>query len=187
MKTSILKQAAMAAALVAFGTVAPSAQAANSWNLTGEEIARFDAKVVDILCELTGDCAENCGDGRRQLGLLTDDNVLILADKNMAPFAGAVDELIGFCQQKVTVDGLFTENRGLRLFAVQFVKPAGEEGNWSRASKFLDNWAVANGVDPASKAKNAWFKKDPRVVSLIEEKGFLGLGAEADQQYLSEQ
>jgi hypothetical protein len=185
MKHPALRQ--MAVALLALVSVGSGAQAADSWNVTGEEIARFDAKVVDILCELTGDCAEDCGAGRRQLGLLTDDKVLILADKNMAPFAGAVDELVGFCEQKVTVDGLFTVNRGLRVFAVQFVKPAADDGKWRRASKFLSNWAVANGVDPESKAKNSWFRKDPRVQALIEEDGFLGLGAEADQTYLSEQ
>jgi len=187
MSKSILPKVALAAAVCAFGLSMTSAQAADSWNVTGEEVARFDAKVVDILCELSGDCAENCGDGRRQLGLLKDDNVLILADKNAAPFSGAIDELIGFCQQKVTVDGIYTENRGLRLFAVQFVKPVGPDGKWSRANKFLTNWAEANGVDPAGKAKNAWFKKDPRVAALIEEQGFLGLGAAADQAYLDEQ
>ena len=30
--------------------LAGGAEAAQSWNITGEEIARFDAKVVDILC-----------------------------------------------------------------------------------------------------------------------------------------
>ena len=30
---------------------AGSLQAAESWNVTGEQVARFDAKVVDILCE----------------------------------------------------------------------------------------------------------------------------------------
>ncbi|HMB75777.1 MAG TPA: hypothetical protein VKN76_05225 [Kiloniellaceae bacterium] len=184
-------RAALAAALTlgacVFGLQSSPLRAADSWNVTGEEAARFDATVVDILCELTGDCAEDCGGGQRQLGLLTDDGVLILADKNAAPFAGAVDELIPFCKQKVTVDGLFSENRGLRLFAVQFVKPVGEDGKWRRANRFLTNWAVANGVDPESKAKNGWFKKDPRVVAVIEEQGFLGLGPDADRAYLDAQ
>ena len=30
---------------------------ADSWRLLGEELARFEATVVDVLCEITGDCA----------------------------------------------------------------------------------------------------------------------------------
>lgn len=187
MRSLRIKAAALAAAFCLVGFQPAPAPAADSWNVTGEAAARFDATVVDVLCELTGDCPDDCGGGRRQLGLLTDDDVLVLADKNAAPFAGAVDELIEFCRQKVTVDGLFAENRGVRLFAVQFVKPAGDEGKWRRANRFLTNWAVANGVDPENKAKNSWFRKDPRVQALIEEQGFLGLGPDADRAYLEAQ
>ena len=45
-----------------------SVEAAQSWSVTGEEKARFDAKVVDVLGELTGDCPAECGAGRRQRG-----------------------------------------------------------------------------------------------------------------------
>jgi hypothetical protein len=159
-------------------------EAAQSWNVTGEEEARFEAKVVDLLCELTGDCPTDCGAGRRQLGLVTDDGVLIPATKNFAPFAGATDELIDFCQQRVTVDGLFTANHGTRVFAVQFVQPAG--GDWRRANRFLDKWAETNGVDPAGKAKNTWFRRDPRIDAIIEKDGFLGLGQEEDKKYLDD-
>ena len=48
-----------------------AAWAAEEWGLPGEEVVRFEAKVVDILCELTGDCPADCSDGTRQLGLLT--------------------------------------------------------------------------------------------------------------------
>ncbi len=95
------------------------AQAASSWGLPGEEIVRFEAKVVDIVCELTGDCPAQCGGGKRQLGLLTDDGTLVLAFKNTVPFAGAADELIDFCGKRVTADGLFTTNRGHKLFVLQ--------------------------------------------------------------------
>ena len=161
-----------------------SVHAAQSWNVTGEEESRFDAKVVDILCELTGDCPEDCGAGHRQLGLLADDGVLIFPTKNFAPFAGATDELIDFCQQNVTVDGLFTENHGTRVFAVQFVRPAG--GDWRRANRFLNKWAESNGVDPAGKEKNTWFRRDPRVKEIIERDGFLGLGEEEDKKFLAD-
>lgn len=39
---------------------------AKSWNLTGQVKARFDAKVVDMLCEVSGGaaCADKCGVSR---------------------------------------------------------------------------------------------------------------------------
>jgi len=43
---------------------------AKSWNLYAEVPQTFSAKVVDITCEITGSCVENCGNGKRQLGLL---------------------------------------------------------------------------------------------------------------------
>ncbi len=57
---------------------APGSRAADSWGLPGEKEVRFEAKVVDILCELTGDCPADCGAGKRQLGLLKDDGTLVL-------------------------------------------------------------------------------------------------------------
>ncbi|MEL7205406.1 MAG: hypothetical protein AAGL19_14595, partial [Pseudomonadota bacterium] len=35
---------------------------ARPWNLVAEVPARFEATVVDLLCELAGDCPANCGD-----------------------------------------------------------------------------------------------------------------------------
>ena len=37
---------------------ASPAQAAKEWGLPDEVVARFDATVVDVLCELTGDCPD---------------------------------------------------------------------------------------------------------------------------------
>ena len=34
-------------------------QAADSWGINGEEKARIQVTVVDLLCELTGNCADN--------------------------------------------------------------------------------------------------------------------------------
>ena len=72
---------------------------ARSWNLAYEVPARFEAKVVDILCELTGDCPANCGDGKRQLGLLrAADGVLVYPNKNSQPaFTGAALEHAPYC------------------------------------------------------------------------------------------
>ena len=38
-----------------------SAEAAKGWGLIDEEAVRFEATVVDIRCELTGDCPAACG------------------------------------------------------------------------------------------------------------------------------
>ena len=43
MKHPALRQTAMAVALLALAAAGSPAQAANSWNVTGEEVARFDA------------------------------------------------------------------------------------------------------------------------------------------------
>ena len=75
----------LGAAMTGLGPV----RAADEWGLPEEKVARFEAKVVDILCELTGDCPDGCGGGQRQLGLLTDDGRLVLPLKNFTPFSGA--------------------------------------------------------------------------------------------------
>jgi hypothetical protein len=157
-------------------------QAAQKWGLPNEEVARFDATVVDVLCELNGDCPDNCGNGTRQLGLLDDQGVLTMAMKNFTPFTGASWELLDFCGQKVTADGVFTTNRGYRIFAIQFVRKA-PDGEWRRANQFTDQWAAKNGVAPDSKQAKQWFRNDPRVKQLIEEHGVFGLGADADKAY----
>ena len=81
-------------ALMAFLAGPTAAQAAEEWGLPEEKIARFEAKVVDVLCELSGDCPKNCGSGKRQLGLIDGDGKLILPLKNSVIFAGAAAELI---------------------------------------------------------------------------------------------
>ena len=80
----------LAAALAVAGSMAVSgiAAAANSWGLPDEVEARFDAKVTDVLCVLSGDCPEDCGAGNRLLGLLQDDGTLVLPLKNAGPFTG---------------------------------------------------------------------------------------------------
>lgn len=162
------------AALLMSGWVG-SALAAESWGLPDEEKTRFEATVVDALCELTGDCPAQCGAGKRQLGLLTDAGELILPLKNVVPFAGATGELQEFCGKRVTADGLFATNRGVRVFALQFVREA-PDGKWRRANRWLNGWAADNGVAPASAEARQWFRNDPRVKRLIERDGKLGTG-----------
>ena len=157
-------------AMAALAMASTAAHAANEWGIEHEEKARFEAKVVDILCELTGDCPANCGDGSRQLGLLKDDGTLILATKNFDPFAGAVNDLAAFCGQKIEADGLLISNPKMPLFALQFKRPVG--GEWSRANQFGKDWAEAN---PNRGKANQWFRNDATVKRLIGEKGVFGI------------
>jgi len=171
----IMKRIAVAA-LAALAPMLPlTTEAAEEWGLIGEEVTRFEATVVDVRCELTGDCPAACGDGAGQLGLLTDQGKLILAYKNAVPFAGAVVELAPFCAKRVVAEGLFATNRGVTVFALQFVREA-RGGKWRRANRFTNHWAEANGVAATSEAAKRWFRNDPRVKALIAAGGPLGLG-----------
>ena len=160
--------------------------AAEEWGLPEEEVARFEAKVVDVLCELSGDCPAACGAGKRQLGLVTAEGTLVLPVKNFTPFSGSVSELIDFCGKRVVADGLFTTNRGVKIFALQFVKQA-PDGKWRRANRFLPRWAEANGFEPDGPEAKQWFRHDPKIKAVIEKDGVLGLGAEADKRYREQQ
>ena len=98
---------------------------AAEWGLNGESKARFAATVVDPLCELTGDCPDNCGDGARQLALLRSaDDVMVMQLKN---------------------------------------------------------------VQPAFTGDGPWFRRDPRILSAIAADGYLGLGPEADREFIAEE
>jgi hypothetical protein len=186
MKTHVMKHGlAVCAAL--FASVA-SAQdfsegsEARSWNLYAEEPARFEAKVVDILCEITGDCAENCGDGSRQLGLVRAvDGVLVYPNKNSQPaFTGAVQELLPYCGMDVEVDGLLLTDPDLgaiNIYLVQLIREVGAE-EWVKANSWTNKWAEAN---PDAAGPGPWFRRDPRVLAEIAEEGYFGLGLEADE------
>lgn len=161
---------------------------AESWNLYAEQPARFEATVVDILCELSGDCPENCGGGKRQLGLVrAADDVLVFPNKNSQPaFTGAVLELLPFCGQAVEVDGLLIQDPDIgavNIYLVQKIRADGAS-DWVSANRWTTAWAEAN--PDAAAEKGPWFRKDQRVVSEIAEEGYFGLGAEADAEILKE-
>lgn len=176
-----MKRLIFATGLLVLFAATGGANAADSWGLEGEKIARFEAKVVDIACELTGNCPANCGAGNRQLGLLTDVGRLVLPTKNQVPFAGAAWELVDFCQKRVVVDGLFVNNRGHEIFALQFVKAV--DGKWQRANRFTGKWLKEAGLPEGSPKADQWFRNDPQVNALIKADGKLGLGLKADQDY----
>lgn len=160
-----------------------AASEARSWNLYAEKPALFEARVVDIICELSGNCPEDCGAGDRQLGLVRSaDNVLVLANKNnQAAFTGAVVDLLPYCGQTVTVDGLLIDDPEIgaqNVYLVQRVKTEG--GEWAKANQFTKVWAAEN---PDAKGKGPWFRRDPRIQAEIEREGYLGLGLEIDEAF----
>ncbi len=160
---------------------------ARSWNLYAEVPATFEAKVVDVTCELTGNCADNCGNGSRQMGLLrTEDNVLVLAMKNSQPnFMGAARDLAQYCNQVVTVDGLLIYDPDLNaknIYLVQTILAEGMEKP-AKANKGSKLWAADH---PEAKGKGPWFRRDPRVKEVIADEGYLGLGLEEDKTYAEE-
>ena len=160
---------------------------AKSWNLYGESPARFEAKVVDILCEITGDCASDCGGGTRQLGLLRKaDDVLVFPNKNAQPaFSGAVVELAPFCGKEVDVDWLLITDPDLgakHIYLVQKIRNLGDP-EWTAANRFTGEWAKAN---PEAKGKGPWFRRDPRIRAEIAAHGYTGIGPEAEKPFIKE-
>lgn len=158
---------------------------AKEWGLLGEEKALFDAKVVDLLCELTGDCPANCGDGQRQMGLVrAADGALILPLKNgQAAFSGAATDLAPYCGQTVGVDGVLVgdaDQTAVKYYMVQFVRAEGAD-KWVKANRWTKEWAKRN---PDAKGKGPWFRRDPRVKAMIEADGYLGLGLETDRAFI---
>ncbi|QJF52205.1 hypothetical protein [Roseobacter ponti] len=159
---------------------------AKTWNLYAEVPARFEATVVDILCELTGDCPQDCGGGMRQLGLVrTADDVMVLPMKNSQPaFTGAAAELVPFCNQVIEVDGLLIEDEDLgasNIYLVQRIKAG--DADWIKANTWTKKWAERH---PEAAGKGPWFRRDPRVNEVIGREGYLGLGPEADETYAEE-
>lgn len=167
-----------------FGAFAADEESrAKSWNLKGEVKARFTAKVVDMLCEITGKCNEKCGGGSYQLGLLTTDGKLIPVNKNgQASFNGAVVDLLSHCGNTVEVDGLLVgEEVPAQYYQVQLIKPAGAE--WKKANLHTKQWKKQF---PDVGGKGPWFRRDPRVLSQLDKDGFLGLGDDADKKFIAE-
>jgi hypothetical protein len=182
------------AAIAALGLAASPAVAqdfsagskAESWNLYAEMPAAFEAEVVDLLCELTGDCPADCGAGARQLGLKrTVDDVIVLAMKNGQPaFSGAAADLAPYCGQVVQVDGLMIRDPDFpvdNIYLVQTITPPGGEA--VKANRFTRDWAERN---PEAAGEGPWFRRDPRINALIAQDGHFGLGAEADATYAEE-
>ncbi len=174
----------LAVPALAEGEFAEGSEAA-SWGLLGEENARFEAVVVDLLCELTGDCAANCGDGGRYLGLKrSSDNALLIANKNLqGVFSGAIEDLLPHCGKAIEVDGLLVGDEEMtpaKVFQVQRLREPG--GEWQKADRWTRAWNAAN--PELAEVKGRWYRKDPRVMSEIKAEGHLGLGLKTDEEFI---
>lgn len=150
---------------------------ARSWNLAWEEPARFEATVVDMLCEVAGDCDNACASGR-QMGLLrAADGVLTYPNKNnQGIFTGAAVDLAPFCQMEVEVDGLMIEDDFLgatNVYLVQRVRLL-TDAEWTTTDGWTDAWAVQ--FPEAAALEGRWYRNDPRIVDLINANGYLGTG-----------
>lgn len=163
---------------------------AKNWNLFGEEKARFEARVTDAVCALTGDCPSDCGAGLRQMVLIREqDGVMVLVNKNGQPaFSGATVDLAPYCGKTVEVDGLsigdpeITPGLNRKLYMVQKIRVKGET-DWSKADLFTKDW---NEKNKDVEGTGGWFTRDPRIRAEIEANGRFGIGAEADQEFIKE-
>ena len=161
---------------------------AKKWGLVGEEKALFSGKVVDVLCELAGDCPADCGNGDRNLAIVrAKDNKLVPVLKNRQPaFNGATDDLLPYCNKDVDVDGvLIGEDEGIKakVFMIQFIRVKGEE-KWAKTNLWTKKWAKRH---PEAKGKGPWFRRDPRVKKQIADTGFFGLGHDVDKKWREQQ
>ena len=190
MKRLLLLAALMMAAPAAAGEDFPAGSRAKEWGLFGEQKARFTGRVVDVLCALTGDCPADCGAGRRQMGILRDaDGAFVLAVKNGQPaFSGATWDLAPFCGAAVEVDGLLvgdpevTPKLRSQVFQVQWIRRL-DEPEGTKANRFTRAWAERH---PQARGKGPWFRRDPGIQAEIERNGRLGLGQEADAEFIEE-
>ena len=186
----------MAGCAAALLCAAPGAKAqdfsagsnAQALGLTGEVKATFSGKVVDILCELTGDCPANCGDGLRQLGIVREaDGKLVMVSKNSQfEFNGGVVDMLPYCGKDVDVDGLLLgEDPGLKgkIYMAQFIRLNGA-ADWIKTTRWTDAWKARN--PEVAEGEGPWFRRDPRVLKQIEANGYFGLGAEADEAWRKE-
>lgn len=152
--------------LAMFGAV--PAIAADGWGIENEKVVEIEAKVVDVACELGQGCPKNCGDGKRQLGLLTADGKLRFAVKGATNFAGAVRELLPYCGKSIFADGLLIENPNMTIFMVQNLRTNLSE-KLVPATAFEAEWTKANGK------ADEWFRADPLVKQVIEADGVFGI------------
>lgn len=156
---------------------------AKPWPVAGREKAKFTAKVVDAVCGLTGDCPADCGAGNRQMALLREaDGALLLVAKNVQfQFQAANFDLAPHCGKVVTVDGLLVGDDPKlegKLYQVQTI-------DGEKANGFTTPWKAR--YPEVADSKGPWFQNDPEIDARLDKTGFLGLGTEAEADFISEE
>lgn len=144
------------------------ARAGEGVGADNETVVSFEAKVVDLACELGSTCPPDCGGGKREFGLLTKDGKLRPAVKSATLFAGPALDLLPYCGKTVWVDGLLVENPKLTLYFVQGVRE-GASGEFAVSDAFEKRWFAAHGPS------EEWFRNDPLVKDIIGKDGVLGI------------
>lgn len=147
---------------------AGAAPAAEPWNIPHESAQVLKGRVVDALCHLKGQCAPDCGGGKRQLGLLLPDGRFRLVAKSNVDFAGAIRDLIGYCGREIEADGLLVENPAVTLFFIQAVRESPSQP-WNPAVRFKADWEARNGAAPE------WWRSDPEANRIIAADGPFGI------------
>ena len=150
------------------------ADAAELLGVIDEKPLKIKGKVVDIACNLTRQCLPHCGEGKRQLGLVTDQGVLYLVAKSSAIFAGAVTDLLPFCDQQIEIDGSTTTQFGATLLYVQRLRLVGSEA-WLDSENFTKDWAKTNKLAPHDMKLAEWYRQDKTVAAAIKARGRLGV------------
>lgn len=133
-----------------------------------EKPLEVEGKVVDLLCEVAGKCAPDCGGGKRQLGLRRADGTLLVAAKNTDLFAGAVVDLSPLCGKTIKADGILFENPKMPIYMVQGIKTDPKAAEYTPVDGFVKAWTAKNG------ASDEWFRADPVIKGQISKTGPLG-------------
>lgn len=133
-----------------------------------EKILELEGRVVDLLCEVTGRCAPDCGGGKRQLGLKLANGKLIAVIKNPGLFTGAVNDLAPYCGKTVQTDGILFENPKMPVYQVQGLKTDRADKNYKPVDGFIEAWIAKNGPS------DEWFRADALVKEQIARNGPLG-------------
>ena len=165
MSRSIIVGAALA--LTTF-IIQVSSKAAESVGAQYENLTEIEGTVVDVLCELTGSCPKNCGDGKRLLGIKTSAGDLMPVAKGAPIFANATLSVLPFCGKTIYADGLMIENPKMRIYYVQRYR-ADKTSAWKDDEGFDVAWAAKNGKS------DEWYRADPIVKEAIGDKGSLGI------------
>lgn len=157
-------------------TLSNPVYAADLLGVNDEKPLTTTGQVVDINCQLTGNCPAHCGEGKRQLGILSDTGTLYLAAKSAAIFAGAVTDLLPFCGQKIEIDGSTTTQFGTTLLYIERLRPSKTaNAAWMPADGFIRAWAVRHKLSATDPKADEWYRHDATIQGVIKTRGRLGV------------